>query len=88
MTIVLSETSTPSVTAFIAVGNGGEGSTIWTDLPEDVKLDIWRRLRLKEMAQAARTCKDFADRVRTLRAGMRSLTIPAGESQCQHVRCI
>ena len=59
------------------LGAAEEGSG-WYRLPEDCKELIYERLNPRDMARAARTCREFAAHIRGIRATQRSVVLPAG----------
>ncbi|DBA87622.1 TPA: hypothetical protein ACH3X1_004638 [Trebouxia sp. C0004] len=56
------------------------GSSYWSWLPEECKGLVLRHLDSKDLAKAARTCKEFAEHIREVRAGLAFLNIPPGMS--------
>ena len=59
------------------------GSSYWSWLPEECKGLVLRHLDSKDHAKAARTSKEFAEHIRTVRAGLGVLNVPPGKS-CPH----
>ncbi|KAL0028586.1 hypothetical protein WJX79_003638 [Trebouxia sp. C0005] len=56
------------------------GSSYWSWLPEECKGLVMRHLDSRDLAKAARTCKEFAKHIREVRAGLAFLNIPPGMS--------
>lgn len=54
-------------------------SSFWSWLPEECKGLVLRHLDSKDLAKAARTSKEFAEHIRTVRAGLGVLNVPPGK---------
>ena len=50
----------------------------WDALPAECKLLIFEQLSNRELARAARTCREFAAHIRGLRASLTSIVLPRG----------
>lgn len=55
-------------------------SSYWSWLPEECKGLVLRHLSSHDLAKAARTCKEFAEHIRSVRAGLTFLNIAPGET--------
>ncbi|KAI3429506.1 hypothetical protein D9Q98_005595 [Chlorella vulgaris] len=52
----------------------------WDTLPNECKWLIFEQLSLKDLARAARSCREFAAYVRNQRASLRTIVVPEGVS--------
>ena len=55
----------------------GSGSG-WDRLPAECKLIIFELLSMRDLARAARTCREFAAHIRSLRASLTVMHLPSG----------
>jgi hypothetical protein len=58
---------------------GDQKENLWDSLHESVKEQVLSHLSARDLAVAARTCRDFAGRVRAVRLSAKTLVIPAGK---------
>lgn len=58
---------------------GSLGTNYWDWLAAESKLQVLSLLSLKDLAKAARTCKELAAHIRDMRAGLEHLIIPEGK---------
>ncbi len=66
--------------------NAGDEECLWEKLPEQCKEIILGQLSLEHLARIARTCRDFAQHIRTIRSSKRHLAVPASEALQPQVR--
>ena len=57
----------------------------WDALPAECKLLIFEQLSNRELARAARTCREFAAHIRGLRASLTSIVLPRGAHEVLRV---
>ena len=50
----------------------------WDAIPAECKLLIFEQLNMRELARAARTCREFAAHIRGLRASLTAIVLPRG----------
>jgi len=55
----------------------------WDALPAECKLLIFEQLSNRELARAARTCREFAAHIRGLRASLTSIVLPRGANDAR-----
>ncbi|KAK9824743.1 hypothetical protein WJX74_003770 [Apatococcus lobatus] len=76
----LCQDTIPSTSSSQAARQGqsaeGEGECLWEKLPEQCKEIILGHLSLEHLARIARTCRDFAQHIRTIRSSKRHLVVP------------
>lgn len=63
----------------MALAEAAVDASYWGLLPEECKGLVLKHLSSQDLAKAARTCKEFAEHIRQVRAGLGVLNIPSGK---------
>ncbi|PRW58889.1 F-box LRR-repeat 15 [Chlorella sorokiniana] len=69
-----------AVMAEAAGSSAPAASCYWDTLPQEMKQLVFEQLSLRDLARAARACREFAGYVREQRRSLRTVTVPEGVS--------